>query len=322
MRSGYCKNCGKYFEQHGPGRTQLFCTPACCDEWRHNPDNYSENRMHTYICKNCGKEYETAFKCRDTCCSRECGWQWNHKCGEIRRAMSIDVINCPSCEKVFTGLQGDIFCSEECKEKGYLHSCEICGTEFYGQSNSKYCSDKCARIAIRRSQRQKAKEEGRNSGRVETLVCKYCGKTFKKKVHNGIPEFCSKTCSRAHWREENPDKVAQMKARNRQTRRARKYNNGPVDNITPIDVFNRDKWICGICGQKVNPLLEYPHELSPSLDHIIPLAEGGTHTWDNVQLAHFICNSVKGANTEEAPYEDSLHMLGNITDDNTFIDDH
>lgn len=31
----------------------------------------------------------------------------------------------------------------------------------------------------------------------------------------------------------------------------------------------------------------------PSIDHIIPLSLGGTHTWDNVQLAHKRCNSAK-----------------------------
>lgn len=33
----------------------------------------------------------------------------------------------------------------------------------------------------------------------------------------------------------------------------------------------------------------------PSVDHIVPLAKGGLHSWDNVQLAHFKCNTLKGA---------------------------
>lgn len=31
----------------------------------------------------------------------------------------------------------------------------------------------------------------------------------------------------------------------------------------------------------------------PSIDHIIPVSHGGTHTWDNVELAHRYCNGVK-----------------------------
>lgn len=30
-----------------------------------------------------------------------------------------------------------------------------------------------------------------------------------------------------------------------------------------------------------------------TIDHIIPLSKGGTHTYNNVQLAHYICNSKK-----------------------------
>lgn len=33
--------------------------------------------------------------------------------------------------------------------------------------------------------------------------------------------------------------------------------------------------------------------LYPTVDHITALANGGGHTWDNVQLAHAICNSYK-----------------------------
>ena len=34
----------------------------------------------------------------------------------------------------------------------------------------------------------------------------------------------------------------------------------------------------------------------PSRDHVVPLAKGGTHTWDNVKLAHFRCNTLKRDN--------------------------
>ena len=32
----------------------------------------------------------------------------------------------------------------------------------------------------------------------------------------------------------------------------------------------------------------------PTIDHVIPLAKGGMHSWDNVRLAHHNCNSIKG----------------------------
>jgi 5-methylcytosine-specific restriction endonuclease McrA len=41
--------------------------------------------------------------------------------------------------------------------------------------------------------------------------------------------------------------------------------------------------------------LRHPHPLSATLDHIIPLLEGGTHTRQNAQLAHKKCNASKNA---------------------------
>lgn len=51
---------------------------------------------------------------------------------------------------------------------------------------------------------------------------------------------------------------------------------------------------CGICGKPVDKSLKYPHPLSPTVDHIIPIDKGG-HPSDisNLQLAHFTCNRWK-----------------------------
>ena len=52
--------------------------------------------------------------------------------------------------------------------------------------------------------------------------------------------------------------------------------------------------ICAICGQPVNKKLKFPNPLSPSIDHIIPIAKGG-HPADieNLQLTHLKCNQAK-----------------------------
>ncbi|UPW09799.1 HNH endonuclease [Gordonia terrae] len=76
--------------------------------------------------------------------------------------------------------------------------------------------------------------------------------------------------------------------------------------INESAVFERDHWLCGLCGGEVLPEWEYPHPGSASLDHIVPLSKGGSHTYDNVQLAHLKCNLRKGARCTVAHDEPSM----------------
>ncbi len=52
---------------------------------------------------------------------------------------------------------------------------------------------------------------------------------------------------------------------------------------------------CHICGRQVDYSLPHTDDMSFQADHIIPLAKGGTDTWDNIAAAHRLCNSKKRA---------------------------
>ena len=75
-------------------------------------------------------------------------------------------------------------------------------------------------------------------------------------------------------------------------KRARHYG-VEYEPVRRADVCERDDWRCGICGLPIDPDLAYPDLLSASLDHRVPMALGGPHTYANCQAAHFICNSRK-----------------------------
>ena len=64
--------------------------------------------------------------------------------------------------------------------------------------------------------------------------------------------------------------------------------------------------VCGICGKPVDFSLKYPHPLSPTIDHIVPVSKGG-HPCDinNLQLAHRCCNRQKS---------DKLEIKNNIVE--------
>ncbi len=61
-----------------------------------------------------------------------------------------------------------------------------------------------------------------------------------------------------------------------------------LEDVSRDEIRERDNEMCHICGEWVSV-----HEMS--LDHVTPLARGGTHTKDNIRLAHKVCNSKKGA---------------------------
>lgn len=61
------------------------------------------------------------------------------------------------------------------------------------------------------------------------------------------------------------------------------------------EIAERDRFTCGICSTPVNMLLRRPDRWSPTIDHVVPISAGGDDTRANVQLAHFGCNSRKGA---------------------------
>lgn len=66
------------------------------------------------------------------------------------------------------------------------------------------------------------------------------------------------------------------------------------DEINPLIVFEMHAWTCWVCREQINRRLRLPNYMAATIEHIIPLAKGGTHTWDNVAPAHAICNFRKG----------------------------
>jgi 5-methylcytosine-specific restriction endonuclease McrA len=60
--------------------------------------------------------------------------------------------------------------------------------------------------------------------------------------------------------------------------------------VSRARIAERDGYRCHLCGRAVRMRAKAPHPLSPSLDHLVPLAAGGRHEPSNVALAHYACN--------------------------------
>ena len=117
-----------------------------------------------------------------------------------------------------------------------------------------------------------------------TKKCDYCGSQFYYNNRRSI--HCSVDCSRAN--RSSRDKPNQYK------RRAI-IKEAIIERFSSREIYERDGWVCQLCGLPVETEVSYLHRLSPTLDHIYPLSKGGLHMRSNVQTAHRSCNSSKGA---------------------------
>lgn len=66
------------------------------------------------------------------------------------------------------------------------------------------------------------------------------------------------------------------------------------EKFDPLEIFERDNWICQLCHLPVDKTFKRPNMMSASLDHIEPVSIGGSHTRANTQIAHLLCNIKKG----------------------------
>lgn len=138
-------------------------------------------------------------------------------------------------------------------------------------------------------------------------LCIECGDPYWcNREAEGRPRItCTARCGRRRAKREYERTENGRAARARQAHvRRMRHSGAEVERFTFAEICVRDKWRCGVCGKKV-PRVKYPDPQSPSLDHVIPLSQGGPHTRANVRLTHWLCNSRRGTRGT-----DQLRLLG------------
>lgn len=314
-----CKECGRSLGS--PRRSdKLYCSATCrakAKEKRARADGRYEQELARSSAKNRARREANARPCpycgepmlnprRVQCGAPECKRLWTNermlayqrdykaRTGHYKsREYRYERI-CEVCGKTWQAERStQRHCSIGCanKARAYETVCETCGKTWSAkQITARWCSEACrweasrpkpgTEVALwrprpwwmRRVQVIKLSQRRWYAGR-----CKRCDAPFI----SDQPEnrYCSRVCGRSD-----------AKAR----RRARKKD-AYVSDVYRARIFDRDKWTCRLCHRKVNRQAVVPHPNAPVLDHIIPLDAGGTHEPANVQCAHFLCNSIKGA---------------------------
>lgn len=121
------------------------------------------------------------------------------------------------------------------------------------------------------------------------------------------PRPCSPLTYDQRMKLNDPERWADMK-RAAYIKRRRLLASAKQEPYVRLEIFERDSWICQLCFKPINRRIKGRKSKAPSIDHIIPLALGGDDTPDNVQAAHFGCNSGKCHRVrEEVMTMDTLH---------------
>lgn len=181
----------------------------------------------------------------------------------------------------YTGIDGFVdICCETCghvQTKSMVSirhkrqpACPVC----FAKTKAKEKEERLKRQEAERKQRELDKYLHRTFTQITFKVCPICNSVF-----SGNTKYCSKKCSdNNRWRMKDGYRYA-----------------FPLN-----EVYERDKGICYLCGGKCDwndceerdGVIVYG-DLYPSRDHVVPKSRGGENAWENIRLAHRICNSRK-----------------------------
>lgn len=193
----------------------------------------------------------------------------------------------------FTGVDGHV--DLKCKTCG-----AIVRRSFVVVKHGKARCDKCAarRTEQNREQKERARQAKANKRTLDKRIsgtqiafkeCECCGSLF---VPHRDAKYCSDEC------------VKKVSNARRGDKRLRRLQNAMEDNdITLQKLYKRDNGKCYICGEDCNwedynrseEGYFFVGKMYPTIEHVIPLSKGGKHSWGNVKLACWGCNTNKGA---------------------------
>lgn len=105
-------------------------------------------------------------------------------------------------------------------------------------------------------------------------TCRVCGAEVPRAKNESFTRRCPNCLAAAH-REQTHLRRARLRGRTR-------------ERVTEQALLRRDGAQCGICGKPMQPR-------ERSIDHLLPVARGGAHTFANTRLVHLSCNVRRGA---------------------------
>lgn len=258
-----CIQCGTNLPEHkGRGRRPKYCGTTC------------SRRAQKAAAKTRPGKPCTENECERKVVARGlCGTHYNRKYQPDRHKPKTRP--CAWCNTPVTGSGGGgrkmgAACSTACR--GHLLAIAMRGeTKSLGTDV----------VHQPRTARQDSRPRPANSVRKRWFAgdCVVCGDKF---ISETTARTCSEPCAEQRF-------MDQRRA-GKHTRRAR-MKAAFVAHVSPLEIYKRDGWQCWLCLSAIDPHADPQGDHGPSLDHVIPLASGGTHEPANVRAAHRGCNA-------------------------------
>lgn len=160
----------------------------------------------------------------------------------------------------------------------YAGYCATCTNAFVSKRPKRYCATSCQPSAFTEYQYISLMKS--------VMRCRTCAASYKPLSTGGTPSvYCSNECKCIANR---------MHKRINKAKRKAVLVSVTIENVDPFKVFDRDKWICQLCGVHTPKRLRGTYEdIAPELDHIVPLSKGGDHSYVNTQCCCRCCNGEK-----------------------------
>lgn len=159
-----------------------------------------------------------------------------------------------------------------------------------GQGRCEVCHKRRRRNELLDQQeaRRREKRHNRKIMQLAFPMCTKCGMLVPK--GHSVCEECKKQTNRELWRKADI------------VRRSRLDDVIKDKDITLKKLYERDNGVCYICGNVCDwNDSEWKDGVFivgrnyPTIEHLKPLSQGGSHTWNNIRLACLSCNSKKGS---------------------------
>ena len=221
-------------------------------------------------------------------------------------------LKCRACGDVFERTvdfvkRGNLIC-KKCEHEKALIRQEKRRMVRRAEAERKRAERKKAERKMARAAKPSAYQQSRMALLDDTHTCKVCGKEYTLREYMESTGsryyrdsgYCSAECRDAHLKERA--KIYHRGRRDSHRHRAVKYGCVYDSSVTLAKLIRRDGLRCALCGKMCDPndhsWSKYSGPMYPSIDHIVPMSKGGGHVWNNVQVAHIICNSEKGDRNE------------------------